>query len=658
MTKPALCILCLVVLVLSTLAQRVAPVTTPGAHTLSPSLLHSHATDSSKRQGSIVGYPGVLSKEYVHSRVDEELRAMILRWRNSVVLEPVDGTGETKASRKRARKPGQSASIDSRVHKLRSKHNRSRRLKDDDFSGLNDILESFSFEIPEQVIQQELLGATATFVIKGECGGISVDEIKLDYDIDKDDLLYDVTVEGLDVDCEFEAQFDFGIYDIEDDLTIDVNLRNNDFEIGVVLEGVPPESSSFQGCEAVIGIKDIDANGGFSANILNDLDYLVIEIVDSETETISDILCEQVAQFTSVVDGVVLSVVDLLEPYLGGPRSVDPLELEKDLQAEEELVDFTDSDLGYAITVIVDNLQGVVGPYQINTLIELNLLDEDGSFVIDLTQEEEEDNSREDDDRRQLQSDQDECSIVRRRHRNLLEQLVVPESLLMGRMLQFGGGEEELFTVNSLDVLTIEVKGLNSFDHVDLLEIIGKHTFRTRLEVSAISVKATVLLNADINDVNIEETIEVTLPIEDTEVVISYLVGLKASVVESTGLATLLNPENLSGCLFSALEAFGVSEMSVSVGELGIPVIEGVLDSGVDELINTAVEAAVIAYQELIVDEAIPNIFQKNVTVAVNEFAECTIRTESATAVCPTQEETEDDDSLTDDLFRRLQQWV
>ena len=113
--------------------------------------------------------------------------------------------------------------------------------------------------------------------------------------------------------------------------------------------------------------------------------------------------------------------------------------------------------------------------------------------------------------------------------------------------------------------------------------------------------------------------------------------GLSEAVVSDHEIGHLSGSGNLEPCLLSALVLVGLSEFDMTFSEVGTPIVSGLLDSGVDELIGTAIEAAVEAYQELIV-EAVPNIFQKNVTAAINDYLECFVRTEAAAAVCPKPE--------------------
>ena len=84
----------------------------------------------------------------------------------------------------------------------------------------------------------------------------------------------------------------------------------------------------------------------------------------------------------------------------------------------------------------------------------------------------------------------------------------------------------------------------------------------------------------------------------------------------------------------------GLSELDVTVLEVGTPIVSGLVDTGVNELIGTAIKAAGEAHQELIV-QAVPNIFQKNVMAAINDYLECFVQTEAVAAVCPKPEKSQ-----------------
>ena len=583
------------------------------------------------------GFPGVLSRETVQEAINVDIR-------NKILAMYEQGNDNERLSSK---------STNSSTGGASASTNTQRELKDNEdsnsFDGLNEFLAQIVIDIPEQNIQEDILGTTATVNVAGTCGGLNIANIGLDYKKGGSSLTYNLNVDDVDVKCQILLDWDLGVLDVSDKLKIRIVLLDNDFKISVTLNGSPPETATFNGCEAGINVNSISASGGFSANILNDLEDLILNIVAQETEVISDIICDLITSFTDSVNEVLASLSETLAPYLTRVIDVDPLELENNLETDVELLDFTDSTLGEVIQVFIDNLDGVVGAFQINTLIELNLLDENGVFTLDLDgllrrrlEDEDEDPT-------------EECSFIRRRElevkpdpaldlsRRMTETLEEELTNMLRPVLpgvlerELQATTDELFVVNEFDVQTVEVVGLNTFVDTNYLEIIGEQTLRSVLQLKGLAIRVTLFLDATISGANLQETIVATVPIDGIDVTASFLVGLDKEQVESWSLGTFVATENILPCVISSLVVAGLSELSVTVEAVSKAQVQGVLDTGVDNLINTAVEAALCTYQDLILI-AVPNIFQNNVTVIVNDFLECYIRTEQANSVCPEAE--------------------
>ena len=580
------------------------------------------------------GFPGVLSRETVQEAINVDIRSKIL-----AMYEQGKGN---------ERRPSKStnSTTDTTDGALVST-NTQRDLKENDdsnsFDGLNEFLSQIVIDIPEQNIQEDVLGTTATVNLAGTCGGLNIANIGLDYKTGGSSLTYSINVDDLDVKCQILVDWDLGVLDVSDKLKIRIALLDNDFKISVTLNGSPPETATFNGCEAGINVNSISASGGFSANILNDLEDLILNIVAQETEVISDIICDLVTGFTDTVNELLASLSETLAPYLTRVIDVDPLELENNLETDVELLDFTDSTLGEVIQVFIDNLDGVVGAFQINTLIELNLLDDNGVFTLDLEGGGLLGRRLEDGEecgffrRRELEVQPDPVRDLTRRMTETLEEELTNmlKPVLPGvlkRELQ--DTTDELFTINEFTVQTVEVVGLNTFVDTNYLEIIGEQTLRSVLQLKGLAIRVTLFLDATISGANLQETIVATVPIDGIDVTASFLVGLDKEQVESWSLGTFLPTENILPCVLSSLVTAGLSELSVTVEAIAEAQVQGVLDTGVDNLINTAVEAALSTYQDLIL-LAVPNIFQNNVTVIVNDFLECFIRTEQENSVCP-----------------------
>ena len=568
------------------------------------------------------GYPGVLSREYVQQAVEQELRYQIAELYQQ-------GQNNTKAAEQQPRILKYSGS--------------------GDISGLNDLLKTFEIEIPRNNFSADVLGTTATVFVEGRCGDIFIDSIGLDYETGGDSLTYHINVQDLDLKCQINVDWNLGALDVEDKLSIRVVFNNNDFMIGVTLTGAPPTSSSFEGCNAVINVASISSTGGFSSNIINELSDLILQVVRQEAQTISDILCDLLGDFTGTVDELLLTLEETLAPYLTKVAKVDPLRLEKEVQVDKKLVDLQDSTLGEVLQVFITNLRGVIGAFQINTLIELNLLDENGQYVLDLT------------NRRRLQEDgTEECSLLRRR-RNLLtasdedvastfnanavqnlrgiinEELAMPlgEQVKESLRRQLQEAEEPgIFAVNEFELQSVVLEGLNSFKDSQLLEIIGRQTLRSRLSVDGLKVVVTLLLDYDLVQSRVVDTITATLSVDGISVTASFFAGLDDEAISGLTLGNFLNTTSLPDCLLSTVVAAGVSELAVSVKSVGSPIVSGVLSPGIDQLLNTAVKAAFVTYEDLI-HQAVPNFFQNNVTVILNDFLDCYIRVNAEPKSCP-----------------------
>lgn len=572
---------------------------------------------------SLQGYPGALSRESVEQAVSLEVRNQVL-----TMLEESRLHVNTTTNRRELGKSSGGS---------------------DDFETLNEILKSFVIGFNPNTIATDVLGVTASVDLKGECGSIQIDEINLDYKKSGSSLTYAVEALGLDIKCQFFVSWDLGVLDVSDELKVRFALKDNNFEIAVTLKGSPPTSATFHGCDAEINVASISSQGGFSSDILNELSDLIIEIVNNEAEVVADVLCEQVFTFTDTVNGLLESLGTTLAPYLTQVQPVDPLLLEKNLRTDVKLVDFTDSDIGFVIQVLIDNLQGNIGAFQINTLIELNILNDDGGFEIIVGEF----------GGRQLQDSTEiteECGFFRRnlKESNPIEDLtrklqevvqteigevlkpILPKALERELQGLIDFPTENLFRLNQIEDLTIEIVGLNTFQETQYLEIIGKQTFRTVLELEGLGVRANFILDASINGVPIREDIQVVLHINGVLVTASYFIGLNREDFEDLSLGRLIQDgaANALPCILSLLEVVGVSELAITVEEIETPVVKGVLDTGVDDLINTAVEAVFCTYQDLILT-AIPNVAQNNITVILNDFLECYVRTAADAAECP-----------------------
>ena len=561
-----------------------------------------------------------------------------------------------------------------------------RRLQQEegDWDTLNEILDSLTLNIPSIDIQQDLLGFTLSVVASGFCNKLRVGELRLDYDkgeavtsYEDTTLAYKFQILGAELRCYLDVSWNTGVLDVQDDLKIRLKVNDTNFGVALNLNEAPPRESEFIGCKVGLNIGDIKSSGGFSSDIINDLNELVVGLVRDEAAVITDVVCDILYNFTGAIDDVLADINDIIDPFLVpfNPADVDPLSLEKNLPPDTPpLVSFNDrTGVGNVIGVLVGNLAGIISADQINTLIEGALLDENGVFELVLEETlpwEQESVPEESRFLRLLQgtngttAEEDElvntpdeisglipqeCNPLGRRNRRYLAGMfqeyvderaraIDEDNHRRQRRLQLDGLDDiinttNLLAINSITPMNVSITGLNNFTDGSPLSVVGDYTFNTELTLGGLHIDAVVALDLTVNNVSVQEVVTLSVGVDDIFVNATYLVGLAQAEVDEWTIGTFLNTSNLLPCLLSALATAGVDQLYVTVGDIGVPVVQDVVSDGVTELLNTGVEGGACVYEQLILD-AVPGFFQTNITTIINDFLDCFIEVESTNAVC------------------------
>lgn len=669
----ALCLIC-------TSAAVGASPTSPSASASSSSLYSSKVSSSLSK----------LTKSLSQDMVDKELR----RWITETHAESMKEVKALQLLNNNNKADEDGDEDEDEDWFALSPTSRTRRLNENtttegDWDGLNEILANFELAIPDIEFQQDLFGFTLTVKANGTCEKLRVGELKLDWDkgsaaaiYDDVSLAYKFQILDIALNCYLSVSWNTGVLDVGDDLKIKLKVNESNFGVAVNLLGAPPTTSNFVGCKVVLDVGEIKSSGGFSSNIINDLNDAVVGLVASNTFLASDLVCETLANFTETLDEILGDINELLDPFIiTNATAVDPLFLEDTIDPSLDLVSFYDeTGLGNIINVVISNLAGIITADTLNTLIESTFLDDNGVFTLVLEEtlpwEQEEGGERN-------ATTVSNATIVRLLQGGtgteppvdevdeiveLIPRVCNPLGDLLGgrrladaledhvngengderrrlqdqhRRLQFEdvGLEDLVNTTNLLQInditpMNISVTGLNNFTTENALTVIGDYTLATELLLPGIQLDAVVALDVTVNGVPVQEVITINFDITGILINASFLLGLDSEVVETWTIGTFLNTSNLIPCLLSAVSTAGVSQLLVTVGSIGVPIVSDAFSPGVIELLNTGVEGGACVYEQLIL-EAIPGFFQTNVTVLVNDFIECFIETEGANAVCP-----------------------
>jgi hypothetical protein len=580
--------------------------------------------DLSAPNASLRGFPdGTLSKNLTKEVVEKELRRMLIDY----------------AAKSRSRNSGSSIaksswSVPDWVRS--SGHRRHLAVSNtEDFLALNQILRDFELPIEEVGIAdlETGLGFNVTALLNGTCGSFKVEDIVLDYDINKTSeeasLAYMLEVKNVGFKCFLDVALDTGVLDISDKVKVKFIVDDTYFGVAIRVLGAPPQTAFFEGCKVRANIAEIQSSGGFVSNILNDLEFLITDIVRNEAGFITSLLCDLLEGFTGVIEELLLSLGDLVNPFLEEPEPKDPLELENLITAGVvdvgvTLVDFTNDDpsngVGAVINTLVTNLVGQFTSNQVNTLIELNLLDENGAFPLNLTGT--------------VLVGNGTCgtNLVEEIRRDLRAQV----SNELSRRLQLEGliDIENLLQVNCIEIGVVEIYGLNTFSKFEAVKILGKYTLQTILRIEEVRAVAPVFVDLAINNVTVQSTVNAGLDVSGIDVTASYLLGLDEEVVDGFTIGSFLQFENILPCVLSALAIFELTELIVTVERIGSPVVEGAISPGIDEFANTLLEGAVCAYQDLL-QQAITNFAQTNGTEIANGLIRGLIESLGGNSTCP-----------------------
>jgi len=595
---------------------------------------------------SLSDLPSLLSKEYRQQMVEKELRKMIINWAAEAnktaaqkAANPVDDDDSYII------KPGAQLVNGRRMtsSSYTTDYDETTEFSEQgDWDLPNEILSSINITIPNITLQQDLLGFTLTIQVNGSCSNIAFGDIILDWDKGEGNksLAYKAQVLKGRVKCLLMVDWNTGVLDVQD--TIKMKVVVNDVNVGVALDllGAPPTTSQYLGCRFAFQLGDIATTGGFSSNIINELNYLVIGALRDDADGVSSLVCDLVRDQTDALDDLFKTLNDALEPYVNKTANdVDPLDFENNLDPPETLVDFTDDEgFGNVVNVLLNNIAGVINADQINTLVEENLLDDNKTLAITLEEEYGPDATAEG---RSLQGEESNrtCSPLGDRRR-----LARAAKDFFGRRLQDIEGldnitidglidTENFLEINELTPVEIRVYGLNNFSDASPLSAIGKQTLSTELSLYKLYLEADVYVDALVNNITVQYLVTIGVEIEDIFINATYVIGLSEAEVNEWTVGTFLDSDNLTPCIASAIVVGGVSQLDVTVGFIGTPSIQGLISPGLNELANTGVESIVCAYQDLILD-SIPGLVQNNGTKLINDYIECLIEVEGPKQEC------------------------
>ena len=517
----------------------------------------------------------------------------------------------------------------------------------DDFDAFRDLIQGLVIQLPDFEATQPVvffdLVLKATNV---ECFDVYLGNMVLDYTLaaSNDQLTFGLDISNLDLICTLDYQFEAGF--LKGDGSAKITLNDNTAGAQVSFSSAPqtfavapPTNSTMDDCNADIEITDMEFSGGNLDTILDAFEGLLRGVVEGEA---SAAICDELGTLgTTLVEDLLVVVNDFLAPHLS-ESAVEGDDTDLSRVAEERMLtelagsnvtlmtfqeddDTSDEIFGSMqgmINMALNEVRAALGGEElgINAILQDNILEEDGSFLLDMTD---------------LPFGIDLDPVIFEGHDDLTETKITMTSLKV-----FG-----LDTFTLFEPLMVSSTGYTLQNEMKMEYL--------RFEVNAVlDIKPSTLEDSMIQDLRgdagIVENVQIKFGIDDIAANLSVLLAIDQDKFDSLAIGPLLFDTNLLPCLMTSVfkQNAQVSDLTVSVGDLQEPTLDGFISKGIDDLVTKSVEGVFLMYESAFL-RAIPSIFQTTVKDLINDSL--FDNTDTNGVACPAPKQT---DGLVD--FRDL----
>jgi len=375
---------------------------------------------------------------------------------------------------------------------------------------------------------------------------------------------------------------------------------------------------------------DFDGDGiGIIGGIISLFEGLLRDTIEGE---LGGTVCDELRGLgDAALDDLLLMLSGEMEGYLKPleERLADPLFLENTVaipmidggneengfEPEPLYVNFQELEeyAGVWINSALDQVNSFLGPDEtkpfgelgINTFIRDNLLNENGKITID-------------------------------------------PSLFFDSGIVFEG--HDMLTETTMSIQSITIEGFDSFQEMNILNAIGKHTLQNKFKLDYLWIvvemeaemkassksNAVIVVNGNVPPITEQFTVDFSMT--DIEIDASVFLGINTETLGSLELGSMLHSKNILPCLISAVDEAKFTGLSVTVQDMTPPKLSGFLDSGIDHLISTGATALFEMYEKVLI-KAMPNFFETYVRDMANDFVEDALTVYN----CPKNEDVEMD---------------
>jgi hypothetical protein len=500
-----------------------------------------------------------------------------------------------------------------------------------DFAGFNALLTHTVFKLPDTDINEMLLYQMLSISLrKLECKQLKFDDLRLTSDFrNYTEIGTGLSIVGLGLQCEFD--FDWSYIFLAGYGHAVVNVADSGAQFGLDFFSQnfatrPPHSATVTSCNTDINILGIQFSGNIASEVFNMMEELILDVLDG---LLNEKICVELnALGSGLLDEGLLLLYDLIAPFLEPvddwrnnisypeynmfvPEDVELLSWNNQESTFGTFMDAALDSLDEAMTSLVFDPSARSGRafpngteypdgYDLgaNVLLREYLLNENGTFVLDLGNE----------------------TTVFSTHDQL--------------------------TNTNISLLSLKVSGLDTFTDVQPFKRYGNHSLQNvlswdylafeavvKMEILASTLPDSVFRDAERVEPYVEEMV-ITIGVENIESVVAILVALDPAQMTAMEIGSFLQVTSMVPCLLEALHEVSLAGLNVSIGDIRLPTVDGLVSPGLDRVLEDASEIAFFMFKGTIL-QMLPNLFQSTVRDLVTGFL--------ANVSCPEFKEFEED---------------
>jgi hypothetical protein len=494
----------------------------------------------------------------------------------------------------------------------------------EDFASFNELMKNAFIALPDTEIAELLLFQPLEISLSEfSCGQISFADIRLDNDYrSSQEVGLGFSVVDLGINCQFDFDWSYIFLTGSGHAVVTTGGSSVDASLDIFSPDfavTPPESATVTSCQTDIVILGLEFSGNIASEVFNLFETLIIDVVDS---IIDETICVELnAAGADLLGDLFAMLNETVAPYLD---PAEPWRYNATYPEDTMIVSpntsliswYDDEGYGRFLDRALDEGEAVLGSLEydpllqdldlafpngtayppgydlgINVMLRNYLLDEDRSFVLDLFSN--------------LEEALNTSGVIVDSHDNL--------------------------TDTQISILNISVYGLDTFTYFKPFERLGNFTLQNslswdflsieahlRMEIKASSLENSIIRDAERIDPYVED-FKISVGVEKIDTVITLLMAVAPDLMSALRIGPLVDLASMIPCVVSSLYEVGLSGLNVTIGDIQLPTVEGLVSPGLDRVLKDATELGFFMYKGTIL-KAIPTIMETMVRDMLTDF--------------------------------------